>query len=173
MAKMKTQRFLLLATIFVSAAGSIATAQWSGRKNELVIYAISKKKSDLQIAPSGANNAGRGGFEIIDSSKVAATPLSPDFPAKLVRLLHRESDDVFELISQVERVPSPRQLNQSTTKILFLDGLLREQNPGSVSTKPLDVTGGLYVPFFQGIAAGPDVAIDASRFLLWSPTASA
>src|SRR5262249_38639391 len=105
---MKTKRFLLIATMFLSAAASLANAQWSGRKNELVIYAISKKKAELQVAASGANNAGRTGFEIIDSSRVAATPLSADFPAKQVRALHREADDLFELITNLERIDSPR-----------------------------------------------------------------
>lgn len=170
---MKTRRFLLLATVFVSAASSIASAQWGGRKNELVIYAISKGKADLQIVSSTATNSGVvGRLEVIDPATLSATPLGPSFPAKLARVLHRESDDLFQLITQVEKIPSPRQQNQVTTKVLFLDGLLRDENPGSVSTRPLDVTGGLYVPFFQGIAAGPDVAIDTSRFLLWSPSAS-
>jgi hypothetical protein len=170
---MKIRRVLLLATVFAGAAASIATAQWSGRKNELVIYAVSKGKSDLQIVPVGTTNSGvTARLEIVDPSTVTAAPLGADFPAKLVRVLHREPDDLFELITQIEKTPSPRQLNQSSTKLLFLDGLLRDQNPGSVSVKPLDVTGGLYVPFIRGLAQGPDVAIDTSRFLLWSPTAA-
>jgi len=170
---MKTRRFLLVATVLTGAATSIATAQWGGRKNELVIYAISKGKSDLQVAPNGTTNSGVvGRLEVLDSATVAAAPLSAGFPSKLVRVLHRESDDLFELVTQLERTPSPRQLNQITSKVLFINGMLRDQNPGSISTKPLDVTGGLYVPYFQGIAAGPDVAVDTSRYLVWTPSSS-
>jgi hypothetical protein len=166
---MRIRRFLLLATIFISAAA----AQWGGRKNELVIYAFSKGKADLQIVSSGTTNSGVvGRLEILDPSTIIASAFDPNFPAKLTRVLHRESDDLFQLITQVEKTTSPRQQNQITSKVLFLDGLLRDENPGSVSTKPLDVTGGLYVPYFQGIAAGPDVAIDASRYLMWTPSAS-
>ena len=169
----RTRRSLVFAAILGAASSAVATAQWAGRKNELVIYAISKAKNDLQIVPNNTTNSGIvGRFEIIDPSTVTAAPIGSDLPAKLARVLHRESDDLFEYITQVEQIPSPRQQNQITTKVLFLDGLLRDQNPGSVSTKPLDVTGALYVPYFQGIAAGPDIAIDQSRYLLWSPSAS-
>jgi hypothetical protein len=63
-------------------------------------------------------------------------------------------------------------LRQQPGKILYLSGMFRDQNPGSVSQRPLDVTGGLYFPLIPGVAAGPDVAVEESRSLLWTPSAS-
>ena len=166
-----TRRTLKIAGLATLAA-ALASAQWSGRENELVIYAFSKQKFDLQQSPVGVSNGGKTGFVVQDSSKVAAGPLTSEFPAKRAQVLHNEPDDYFALITNLEGIISRRQENLITTKHLYLGGLLRHANTGSVSTKPLDVTGGLYVPFYPGLTQGPDVALEQPQFLLWSPSST-
>ena len=165
-------RSLALAAVLVSMAAPSALAQWSGRRDELVIYAVSKSANELQIlAPGGTGSSGT--VQIVDTARLPEVPLGPDFPAKRLRVLHAEPDDFFAYATNVERVRSPRQLNRAPAKALFLDGLLRDENPGSVSLKALDVTGGLYVPLIPGTAVGPDEAVDEAHYLIWAPNPSA
>jgi hypothetical protein len=164
-----TQRIATIAGL-VALAAPLVPAQWSGRENEMVIYAISKAKYDLTQSPQGVSNAGKTGFVIQDSSKLPSVPLTPEFPAKSTQVLHNESNDWFGLITNLEKITSPRQKNISITKSLYLGGLLREANTGSVSTKPLDATGGLYIPFFPGLTQGPDFALDQPQILMWNPS---
>ena len=161
---------MLAALLACGAAVSSAWAQWGGREHELVIYAFSKSALDLRIVPGSFTNNGQ--FVVRDPLTLPAAPLSPEFPAKQLRVLHDEPGDFFAYVTQVERVDSPRQLRQHPGKILYFGGILRDQNPGSVSLKPLDITAGLYFPLIPGVAAGPDVAVDESRYLLWTPAAS-
>ncbi len=168
---MTMKRMALLAATWVAFAIP-AMAQWSGLANETVIYAISKGQADLKISPANATNAGITGFQVINSATVAPTPILPDFPAKQISLLHNESNDRFELVTNVENIVSSRYQNQITSKLLFLNGILRDENPGSVSTEPFDATGGLYVPYLPGIAAGPDYAIEKSTYLFWTPSST-
>jgi len=162
---------VVLAAAWVAIACPVM-AQWSGLPNETVIYVISKGQADLKISPANATNTGISGFQVINSATVTQTPLSSTFPAKLVSLLHNDSNDRFELITNLENTVSPRYQNQITSKVLFLNGILRDENPGSISTEPLDVTGGLYVPYLPGFAAGPDYAIEQSTYLFWTPSST-
>jgi len=166
-----SRRFLLAAALLCGFAVSSARAQWGGRANELVIYAFSRNAIDLRIV-SGSISAGAGQLTIQDPLTLPVSTFGPEFPAKQLRVLHNEPGDFFAYVTQVERIDSPRQLRQQPGKILYLSGMFRDQNPGSVSQKPLDVSGGLYFPSIPGVAAGPDVAIDESRSLLWTPSAS-
>ena len=165
------KRFLLATAIACSLAVSIASAQWGGREHELVIFAFSKNAIDLRIVPGSFANTGQ--LVIRDPLTLPETLLSPQFPAKRLRVLHDEPGDFFAYVTQVEGIESPRQLRQHPGKILYIGGMFRDQNPGSVSQQPLDITAGLYFPLIPGVAAGPDVAVDESRSLLWTPAASA
>jgi hypothetical protein len=162
---------LLAAAIAYSLAATGAYAQWGGRQNEVVIFAFSKSANDLRIVPGTSADSGQ--LLIQNPFSLPATPLSSEFPAKQLRVLHNEPGDFFAYGIQVERINSPRQLRQHPGKILYLSGMFRDQNPGSVSQKPLDVTAGLYFPLIPGVAAGPDVSVDESHFLLWTTAASA
>ena len=164
-------KVLLAALLACSFALPSAQAQFGGREHELVIYAFSKNKTDLRIVPGTFTNTGQ--LTIQNPLALPAQALSPQFPAKQLHVLHNEPGDFLAYVRQIERVDSPRQLRQQPGKILYLGGMLRDQNPGSVSQKPLDVTGGLYFPLIPGVAAGPDVAVEESRYLLWTPAASA
>ena len=161
---------MVAAAILCSFAVSSARAQWGGRQNELVIYAFSKSAIDLRIVPASFTNSGQ--LTIRDPLTLPVSSLGPAFPAKQLRVLHSEPGDFFAYVTQLERIDSPRQLRQLPGKILYLSGMLRDQNPGSVSQKPLDVTGGLYFPLIPGVAAGPDVALEESRSLLWTLASS-
>ena len=166
-----SERFLVAAAILCSCAVSSAWAQWGGRQNELVIYAFSKNAIDLRIVPGSFSNTGQ--LTIQDPLTLPVSFLGPEFPAKQLRVLHNEPGDFFAYVTQVERIDSPRQFRQQPGKILYLSGMFRDQNPGSVSQRPLDVSGGLYFPLIPGVAAGPDVALEESRSLLWTPASSA
>jgi hypothetical protein len=165
-----SRRFLVAVALLGIFAASSARAQWGGREHELVIYAFSKNAIDLRIVPGSFTNTGQ--LTIRDPLTLPVSSFGPGFPAKQLRVLHNEPGDFFAYVTQVEGISSPRQLRQQPGKILYLNGMFRDPNPGSVSQAPLDVTGGLYFPLIPGVAAGPDVALDESHSLLWTPSAS-
>jgi hypothetical protein len=169
---MRTGYVLFVAAGVASVTCPTAFAQWSGRANETVIYGISKAKSDLQIAGATASNAAITGFLAIDSKTVPQVPFDPDFPGKRIQLLHNEPTDRFELMTDLENINTPRHQNQINSKILTLNGILRDDNPGSVSTSPFDATGGLFVPYFPGLNQGPGRSIELYTSLLWSPSST-
>lgn len=162
----------LIAGVLVALATPTVSAQWSGRKDEAVIYVISKAKSDLQLAPAGAVNGAVTGLQLTSLSAVPKTPFGPDFPAKQLQVLHNEPADRFAFMTDLENVDTPRYQNTLSSKILTLSGLLRDDNPGSVSTEPFDATGALYVPYFPGIAQGPGRAIELFTSLIWTPSST-
>src|SRR5215212_1111794 len=163
---------LFVAAAVASLTLPTASAQWSGRANETVIYAISKGKSDLQISTSAASNAGIAGFTVTDSKTIPQVPFGADFPGKKVQVLHNEATDRFVLMTDLENVDSPRYQNGINSKLLTLNGLLRDDNPGSVSTSAFDATGGLFVPYFPGLNQGPGRAIELFTSLLWTPSST-
>src|SRR5258706_1961482 len=116
----KTGFVLLGAAMVASVTAPIASAQWSGRANETVIYGISKAKSDLQISAPAASNASITGFVSIDSSTLPQVPFGADFPAKRIRVLHSEPTDRFVFMTDLENIETPRHQNQINSKILTL-----------------------------------------------------
>ena len=161
---------ILIAAAIACGVVSSAHGQWGGREHELVIFAFSKTANDLRVVPGSFTNSGQ--LTIINPLSLPETPLSPEFPAKRLRILHDEPGDFFAYGIHAERADSPRQLRQHPGKMLYISGMFRDQNPGSVSQRPLDVTAGLYFPMIPGVAAGPDVSLDESRFLLWTTASS-
>ena len=158
----------LLIPLVVALLLPAVHAQFGGRKDEAVIYLLtSKGRGDLRTAAPAANPG--TGFEVINPAVVPVSVISNDFAAKKVRVLHREADDVFQWISQEERTSTPRASIQNIAKVFFFRGLLRDDNRGSVSQLPLDATGGLYIPYLPGVSSGPDVAIETSEYLFWTP----
>ena len=159
-------------------AGLVAlplSAQFGGRENEAVVYLFSKGKMEFSVPPAGTTNAGIAGrLDVIDPATVPFTPMSTDlaYAPKRVKVFHKESGDLFELMVQSERTVTPRQRVVSPAKILTLGGLLRDDNLGSVSLLPIDVTGGIYVPFIPSIALGPDQGMDTPQWLFWTPSDS-
>jgi len=169
---MRTGSTFFVAALVVAVTCPSLSAQWSGRANETVIYGISKSKSDLQLASGSATNAGITGFQVTNSTTVPQVPYGPDFPAKQIRVLHNEPADRFVFMTDLENLNTPRYQNLISSKILTLDGLLRDDNPGSVSTEPFDATGGLFVPYFPGISEGPGRSIELFTSLIWTPSST-
>lgn len=173
MAKLMRTGSVLTATAAIAALTCMnASAQFSGRANETVIYGISKAKSDLKIGGSSAANANITGFQVINSATVPLVPFGSDFPAKQIQVLHNEPTDRFELMTDFEDLNTPRYQNAINSKILTLNGLLRDDNPGSVSTEPFDATGALFVPYYPGLNEGPGRAIEQFTSLLWTPSST-
>ena len=166
----KTGFVLLGAAMVASLTAPTASAQWSGRADETVIYGISKAKSDLQISAPTATNAGITGFTVVNAATLPEVPFAADFPAKRIRVLHSEPTDRFVWMTDLENINTPRHQNQIPSKILTLTGLLRDDNPGSVSTEPFDATGALFVPYFPGLNQGPGRSIEQSTSLMWNPS---
>ena len=159
---------LLLA--FVAVPGR---AQFGGRQNDAVVYLLSGRGSiSFSVVPANQSNAGITGFQVINPATIASAPISPDFPAKQVQVLHKEKGDLFAYYTQTENIVTSRGLVVAPAKGLTLDGILRDANEGSVSLAPLDLTGGLYVPFIPGVAQGPDWALQTPHILLWTPSDS-
>ncbi len=150
-----------------------ASAQFGGRENEAVIYLLAGKgKVDFKVVPPTTSNAGITGFQTLNPASLPDSVISPDYAAKVLKVLHKESGDLFALVTQTENIVTPRAKVVAPAKLFTLGGILRDANEGSVSLAPLDVTGGLYVPYIPGVAQGPDVAMDVPQFLFWTPSDS-
>ena len=162
---------LALLAVFTAVPGS---AQFGGREFEAVVYLFAGKgKVDFKVVPATSSNAGVTGFATINPADVPLVPIIGNFGAKKVQVFHKETGDLFELVTQTEKITTPRAKIVAPAKVLTLGGLLRDANEGSVSLAPLDVTGGLYVPYIPGVAQGPDVALDTPQSLLWTSSDSA
>lgn len=171
----KIQHRLAAVALLAGITAVNGLAQFGGREFDSVIYLFAGKgKVDFKIVPGTTSNAGvPGTFQVINPATLPSAPLSADFAAKRVQVLHKETGDLFELITQTENVPTPRARVVAPSKVLTLGGLLRDANEGSVSLAPLDVTGGLYVPYIPGVAQGPDVGLQLPKSLLWTSSDSA
>ena len=162
-----------VALLLLGLSASQGWAQFGGRANEAVVYMFSGRGTiGFSVVPANKSNAGITGFQVINPATLPSNPISPDFPAKLVQVLHKETGDLFEYFTQPENLVTSRALVVAPAKFLSLDGLLRDSNEGSVSLAPLDVTGGLYVPYIPGVAQGPDVAMQQPHYLFWTPSDS-
>ena len=173
------QRSAIQRTVGLALLAGLVTlplsAQFGGRENEAVVYLFSKGKMEFSVPPAGTTNAGVAGrLDVINPATVPFTPMTSDpaYAPKRVKVFHKESGDLFELMVQSERTVTPRQRIVSPAKILTLGGILRDDNLGSVSLLPIDVTGGIYVPFIPTIALGPDQGLDTAQWLFWTPSDS-
>ena len=70
---------LLLAGVLTSG---LATAQYGGRENDVVIYAFTAKGNPNPVIVAAGTGSGQPGFEIKDPLTITPTSFGPDFLAE-------------------------------------------------------------------------------------------
>src|SRR5689334_12407313 len=129
---MAINKALALVLLFL-AAGFEARAQFGARKDEVVIFALtSKGPMNFTIVPPTTVNRPQPAtgprFEILETAALPNEVVIPEFPERQAQTLHREPDDLFQMITQVENEPTPRALFTAKGKEFTLKGLLRDDN---------------------------------------------
>jgi hypothetical protein len=159
------RKFSFLALLICSAPLNLFP-QFGGRPGDVVIYMMSSKgEGDFHVVPNSTVNS-QPGFVIENPNDLPLEPFGPDFPAESRHKMHAEPGDVFNVIIQREDDYSPHQMLLETVKVFLVDGILRLEPAGKT---PIDVTGGLYVPFPKGIDFGPNQGQTQGLFLMWTP----
>jgi hypothetical protein len=163
-------------TLFVSVAILAFTlearAQFGARKDEVVIFVLtSKGPQNFTIVPPTFMNRPQPAtgprYEVIETAKLPGEVVIPEFPERSAQTLHREPDDLFQMITQIENEPTPRALFTVKGKEFTLKGVLRDDNQGSNPLTPIDFLPGGFAPFTPGVTVGPDVAMQEVAVLLW------
>ena len=147
---------------------SLALAQFGGRANEVVIYAVSTKgNTNLQTVPSTTVNT-QAGFQVIDPLQQPVEPFGPDFPGEFFVPLHLEANDNFRFIIQKEGILTQHNQFQGAAKVMIVEGLDRLILPDPKA--PIDLTAGLFAPFPEGVDFGPELPIFEAHSFLWTPS---
>lgn len=142
-------------------------AQFGGRENEVVLYAISVKGNpNPVIVPSSTVNT-QSGFEVIEPLKQPAQPFGQDFPGEFFVPLHLEDSDHFRFIIQKEGIVTEHVTFQGPAKLMIIEGIDRLLIPGK---DPVDLTAGLFAPVPEGVDFGPEVPLLEAHTFLWTPS---
>jgi mannose-6-phosphate isomerase-like protein (cupin superfamily) len=155
---------LLLSTV------GIACAQFGGRPGDVVIYTVtSKGDQGLELVPPAYQNPATAlsRFEHFPAfSKTGTPPLG--FPMLNILFLHKDPDDVFQVIVQDDDVAVPHHLYLTTFKIFVIKGMRRDY--GYSTEEPRDFTTAGYTTFLQQADLGPNQSMGGKLYVLgWSP----
>lgn len=157
---------ILAMFLLAAATATMASAQFGGRKDDVVLYLFSTKgQGSISVAPSTTVNTATG-FETKDPFQQTAEQFGPNFPGESRRLLHKEDKDNFMVIVQKEWVQSEHQLFQDVAKVLIIGGMLRLLPPNKA---PIDAPAGFYATFPSGVDFGPDIPVFEELSFLWTP----
>ncbi|MEO7651333.1 MAG: hypothetical protein ABIZ80_12785 [Bryobacteraceae bacterium] len=154
---------LLLAGVLTSG---LATAQYGGREDDVVIYVFNAKGNPDPVVVAAGTGSATGGFEIKDPLTIPPTPFGPDFPAESFVNLHNEVGDNFRFVIQKEDLLIPTNEFLGPGKVLIIKGIVRLLIPNK---EPIDLTAGLYAPFPVGTDFGPELPILEANSFLWTP----
>lgn len=149
-----------------------AAAQFGGHTGDVVLYVLSHRgPAAFQVAAPGTRNASDAAarFKVTNAAALPSEPTVPNFP-RTAKTLFRENDDIFQLVTQAEKVVSPREEFLGKAKEFTLKGILRDDNPGGRGK--LDLQAGAFIGLDGGIAAGPNLALAEVSLLLWRPDAT-
>ena len=160
-------RRTLLSVLAVCFAAPLLLAQFGGRENEVVIYAVSAKGNpNPVIVPSTTVNT-QAGFEVKDPLALPLEPFGPDFAGEFFVTLHSEAADNFRFIVQREGILTQHNTFAGPAKLMIIQGLDRLVIPNK---EPVDLTAGLFAPFPQGIDFGPELPIMEANSFMWTPS---
>jgi hypothetical protein len=143
------------------------SAQFGGRENEVVLYAVSVKGNpNPVIVPTTTVNT-QSGFQVKDPFKETFEPFGPDFSGEFFVTLHSEDSDNFRFILQKEGIVTEHNTFQGPAKLMIIQGLDRLLIPNKT---PIDLTAGLFAPFPQGVDFGPELPQLEANSFLWTPS---
>jgi hypothetical protein len=160
-------RRTLLSVLAGCLAAPLMLAQFGGRADEVVIYAVSVKGNpNPQIVPSTTVNT-QTGFEVKDPLALPLEPFGPDFAGEFFVTLHSEAADNFRFILQREGIFTQHNTFAGPAKLMIIQGLDRLVIPDK---DPVDLTAGLFAPFPQGVDFGPELPIMEANSFMWTPS---
>jgi mannose-6-phosphate isomerase-like protein (cupin superfamily) len=163
---LRLARSVFALTALASATVGTACAQFGGRPGDVVVYTLTSKgdQSFEQVASSYQNPAATlTRFEHFPaSSKVGAPPIG--FPMLNILFLHKDQDDVFQMIVQDDVVPVPHHLYLTTFKIFVTQGSRRDF--GYSTEQPRDFTTAEYTTFLEGADLGPNQSMGGKLYVL-------
>ncbi len=163
------QRFLMPAMLAGSLAAPLA-AQFGGRDGDVVFFVLSHRgRQDFQtVAPGTTNTAATNAqFKVTDTNALPFEVVLPNFPERKAQTPFRATDDLFQMITQIEYEPTPRAEFTAKGKEFTLRGILRDDNVGG--KEKIDFIAGGFAPFTPGVTVGPDVGLTEVVVLLWRP----
>ena len=164
------RRFIFGLTVLLLTAAFPLRAQFGGREGDVVLYLLtSKGEMTFQTVPAGTSNssANLSRFEVVDPATKPDIPLGEGFPEEFTRqILHEESDDLFQLVTQREGLPGPHRQFLTTYKTFIIKGVVRETETGD------DYVAASGTTLKQGADFGPDLALDTLQVLFWATTST-
>lgn len=163
-------RFALVAVAMAVSAPRIF-AQFGGNDGDVVIFMLSSKgNGSLKIAsPTTPNSAAAlSAFQIIDPKTVPFDPTLPGifFPNYKLQVLHSESDDKMQILTNLEGIPTLHHQYLTTFKLFTFVGTRREY--GDPGEPVMDVPANVYASFFNGQDIGPNEALEREQALVWT-----
>lgn len=163
------QRFLIPAALAGALCAPLA-AQFGGREGDVVFFVLSHRgRQDFQtVAPGTANTAATNAlYKVTDTGALPFEVVLPNFPERKSQTPFRATDDLFQMITQIEYEPTPRAEFTAKGKEFTLRGILRDDNVGG--KEKIDFIAGGFAPFTPGVTVGPDVGLTEVVVLLWRP----
>ena len=147
-----------------------AFAQFGGKPGEAVIYLLSSKGNqtfDAVPATTANTPAAAAKFEVLDPFKLKESSPGDDFPQLKIYFMHRDPDDVFQLIVQDDVTAVPHHVYLTTFKIFVTKGTRRDY--GYDFEQPRDFTPGGYTTFLKFADLGPNLSMGGDLYVLgWS-----
>src|SRR5436309_3882894 len=98
------RRILVLSIVAVCLGLAPIQAQFGGRENEVVLYAVSAKGNPNPVIVPGSTVNTQTGFQVKDPFKELLEPFGPDFAGEFFVTLHSEASDNFRFIIQKEGI---------------------------------------------------------------------
>jgi mannose-6-phosphate isomerase-like protein (cupin superfamily) len=161
------KRLIILAAAALMGSGA-AWGQYGGRPGDAVIYFLtSKGAQDFKALPRTATNSAAllSRFERVDPSTIPLVPLGEGFPEGFRhQILHSESDDLFQLITQAEGDAGAHRIFVYSLKTFITAGIVRETVP------LIDYTGNAFTTLKKNVDFGPDLALQELHVIFWGPS---
>lgn len=149
-------------------------AQFGGKEGEAIIFMLtSKGQAGLtMVNPETPNKASvLSQFQVIDPATVpliAGEQPGVFFPNYQLKVLHDESNDKMQLLTNLEGAPTIHHYYLITFKLFTLQGIRREY--GDAGEAIMDVPPNVYASFFAGQDIGPNEALEKEQALVWTST---
>lgn len=161
----------IAATVALAAAPHLF-AQFGGAQGEAIIFMLtSKGQGGLTLASAATPNSSTliSKFQVIDPAALTIDPAAQPgifFPNYQLKVLHDESDDKMQLLTNLVGAPTVHHYYLVTFKLFTMKGVRREYgDPGEAI---MDVPPNVYASFFAGQDIGPNEALEEEQALVWT-----
>jgi len=145
-----------------------APAQFGQKPGEAAVYLLTSKGDQTFVPVSAATAnapAAAAKFQVLDPFKLTPeTVANYDLPMLKIIFMHREKDDVFQMIVQDDTGPFPHHVYLTTFKMFVIKGVRRDY--GYSWEAPRDFTAGSYTTFLGYADLGPNLSMDGELHVL-------